>query len=154
MIHYNTWNQYTTEIPLHRLTKQVTHNIHQPASLIPGRNPLRCIDIELNGKVIKSATERKQQIGHEESCKSLNLLGWNALRISRMIHYDQWSQYTSVQGSKTCNSEHTTASFCLCNIESNEKQCAFFWQSNAHVWSITSLFLQHQASWKTAVFER
>ena len=41
MIHYDTWNQYTTEIPLHRLTKQVTHNIQQPVFVFATSNLMK-----------------------------------------------------------------------------------------------------------------
>ena len=44
-------------------------------------------------KVIKSAIRRKQQLCNKETSKSLNLWEWNALRISRWIHWGQWKPY-------------------------------------------------------------
>jgi hypothetical protein len=49
-------------ITVHREPKKVTHNIQQPVVLIPGRTSLRCIAMVLYGKVIKSASERKNNL--------------------------------------------------------------------------------------------
>ena len=144
MIHYNTWNQYTTEIPLHRLTKEVTHNIDQRASLIPGRNPLRRIDIEWESHQISIKEETTNWSRRKKATN--HWICWDGMHLE----YHVWFTMTNEVNIPVCReAKHATQNMqqpvFVC-ATSNLMKNNVFLQSNAHVWSITSLFLQHQAS--------